>query len=320
MKVRDCFLAAFVAVLWGLNFVAVYIGLSDFPPFFFAGFRYLILAVPVMLLVPRPDVPLRWLLGAGLGAGAVQFGFLFLAIDIGMPPGLSSLVLQACVPFTVALGALLLHERVSPRQLAGVTIAGLGIIVIAWDRSLTAALLPVLLTLVAALGAAFGTLATRQAKTESPLRFAMWMSVVPPLPMLALSAALEGPTAGWRALQNSFTVDGWAGLLALVYIVVLGTVVGTAIWIALLSRYPAGLVAPFSMLVPVVGIAAAAVILHERPSLLALAGGVAVIAGLALGAPTSNHRSPSPDSADDHNGQNTGEIRAPSPQSERHVV
>ena len=283
MTARDRMLAALVAVFWGLNFLAVRIGLDHFPPFFLAALRYLVLAVPVVLFVPFPDVRLRWLLGYGLGFGAFQFGLLFLAIDMGMPTGLSSVVVQASAPLTVLLGALLLSERVSGRGLVGIGLAVLGMVAIGVDRAQATTLLPMALTLLAALGWALGNLSSRLARPSSPLRFALWMSVVPPVPLLALSAAMEGPTTGWVALGAALGPQGWPGLAALAYIVLLGTVAGSGIWTALLKRYPAGMVAPFSMLVPVVGIAAAWLVLSERPSVLALAGAALVIAGVGVG-------------------------------------
>jgi O-acetylserine/cysteine efflux transporter len=95
MTFRDRLLATAVAVLWGGNFLAIHVGLQHFPPLFMAALRFAVIAVPTLLLVPRPRVPLRWLLGYGLGFGTVQFVFLFVAMDIGMPTGLASLVLQA---------------------------------------------------------------------------------------------------------------------------------------------------------------------------------------------------------------------------------
>ena len=57
--------------------------------------RFALLAIPTILFVPRPQVPLRWLIGIGLGIGHVQFAFLYLGMAAGMPSGLASLVLQA---------------------------------------------------------------------------------------------------------------------------------------------------------------------------------------------------------------------------------
>jgi drug/metabolite transporter (DMT)-like permease len=285
VTVRDKLLAILVPLLVGLNFVAARIGLDHFPPLFLAGLRFLVLVLPVVLFVPRPNVPLRWLLIYGVTFGILQFGLLFLAINTGMPAGLSSLVIQSAAPFTVVLGVLLLGERVTPRQAGGVGLASLGIAVIAWDHGQLVTLVPLVLTLMAALAAALGNLASRQARPDSPLGFALWMSLVPPVPLLALSAVLEGPTTGWVALRHSFTPEGWPGLVALVYVVLSGTVAGAAIWIALLKRHPASAIAPFSMLVPVVGILAAWVVLGEQPTLVALVGGVGVMLGVWLGTP-----------------------------------
>ena len=115
MPTRDRLLALLVAVVWGLNFPAIHLSLEHFPPFFLVFLRFAVIAVPTLLLVPRPDVPLRWLLGYGFGFGVLQFVFLYAAMDAGMPTGLASLVLQSSSPFTVVLAGLLLVERLSGR-------------------------------------------------------------------------------------------------------------------------------------------------------------------------------------------------------------
>ena len=257
MTTRDRLLGLTVVLLWGLNFLAIRAGLNHFPPYFFAGLRFLVIAVPVVLFVPRPAVPLRWLLLYGAGFGVVQFAFLFWAMSTGMPTGLASLVLQSAAPFTVLLGAVLLRERVSRRQLLGMRSPWPGMAMIGWDRAQHATLLPLLLTLLAALGWAFGNIGSRLARPDNPMRLMLWMTVIPPLPLLALSAAVEGPTTGWSALGQSLSPDGWPALAGLAYIVVLGTIAGSGLWTALMSRYPASTVAPLSLLVPVVGIGAA---------------------------------------------------------------
>jgi drug/metabolite transporter (DMT)-like permease len=285
VPLRDRLLAAVVAVLWGGNFLAIHVGLQHFPPLFLAALRFAVIALPVLLLVPRPRVPLRWLLGYGLGFGTVQFLFLFVAMDVGMPTGLASLVLQASAPFTVLLGALLLRERIAVRQGAGIALAVLGLAAIAVARAQTAAVLPVLLTLVGALGWAFGNLCSRLAQPPNPLHLALWMSVIPPVPLLLASWTFEGPAAGWDALRAAVTPAGVPGLLAVAYIAVLATVVGTGIWTTLMRRHPAGVVAPYSLLVPVIGMGLAALVLGERPSAVELVAAVVIVRGVLLGTP-----------------------------------
>jgi drug/metabolite transporter (DMT)-like permease len=285
VSTRDRLLACVVAVLWGGNFLAIHVGLEHFPPLFLASIRFAVIAIPALLLVPRPQVPLRWLISYGVGFGTVQFIFLFIAMDVGMPTGLASLVLQASAPFTVLLGALLLRERMSARQGIGIGLAVLGLAAIALTRAQTAAVLPVLLTLLGALGWAFGNLAGRLAAPPNPLHLTLWMSVIPPLPLLAMSLVWEGPAADWAALQAAVTVDGLPGVLALVYLAVLATVVGSGIWTALMRRHPAGVVAPYSLLVPVVGMGLAAIVLGERRSPVELVAAVVIIGGVLLGTP-----------------------------------
>jgi drug/metabolite transporter (DMT)-like permease len=282
---RDRLLAGFVAVLWGGNFIAIHVGLEHFPPLFMAALRFLVLAVPTVLLVPRPQVPLRWLLTYGVGFGIAQFVFLFIAMDIGMPTGLASLVLQASAPFTVLLGMLLLRERISMRQAVGIGIALLGLAAIAISRAQVAAVLPVLLTLLGALGWAVGNLATRLAAAPNPLHLTLWMSVVPPLPLLAASWIWEGPAAGWDAVRTVLSATGLAAVAAIAYIAVLATLVGAAVWVGLMRRYPAGVVAPYSLLVPVVGMGLAAVLLGERPSVVELVAATVIVGGVLLGTP-----------------------------------
>lgn len=283
MTNRDRVLGLAVVLLWGLNFLAIRVGLDHFPPFFFAGLRFAVIAVPVLLFVPRPQVPWRWLLLYGTGFGILQFAFLFSAMRAGMPTGLSSLVLQSSAPFTVLLGAVFLREKLRAVQLAGLAVALAGMVTIGWDRAQHASLLPLVLTLAGGLGWAFGNIGSRLAAADSegvnPLHLTLWMAVIPPLPMFALSALTEGPTTGWRDLADSFTASGWPAFAALAYIALLGTIAGSGLWTYLMSRYPAGTVAPLSLLVPVVGIAASWAFLHENPSPLSLVGAVIVIAG-----------------------------------------
>jgi O-acetylserine/cysteine efflux transporter len=171
---------------------------------------------------------------------------------------------------------------------------------IVWHRAQVATVLPVLLTLLGALGWAIGNLCSRRGLSEAaaaggrvvPLHLTLWMSVVAPIPMLALSLAVEGPAADWRALTTIGTPTGLAALGSLFYIVVLATVVASGVWTTLLNRHPAGVVAPFSLLVPVVGISSAWLLLGEQPALIELVSAAVVVTGVLLGIPREPPVSP----------------------------
>ena len=298
MPLRDRLLAIVVAVVWGLNFPAIAVALEQFPPFFLVAVRFALIAVPTLLLVPRPDVAWRWLIGYGAGFGVLQFLFLYLAMDTGMPPGLASLVLQSSAPFTVLLAGLLLRERLAGRQVAGVVLAVAGLGGIAAHRADVdggATLLPVLLTLCAGLGWALGNLCNRRARTTEPFRLMLWMTVVPPVPMLVVSLTLEGPNAVAGSLSGLGQPQGLLALGGLAFTVVVATLLGSGIWTALMARHPSSTVAPFSMLVPVVGIGSSWLLLGDTTSPTELALGAVVVTGVVLGSRT---RAAGPGAAD----------------------
>lgn len=286
MPLRDRLLAAVVAVLWGLNFPAIHVALAQFPPFFLVAARFALIAVPALLLVPRPAVPLRWLVGYGLGFGVLQFVFLYLAMAHGMPAGLASLVLQSSAPFTVVLAGIFLRERLTARQGMGIAGAALGLVGLAVHRAGLggeASLLPVLLTLGGGLGWAIGNLCNRRARTAEPFRLMLWMTTVPPVPMLVLSLILEGPADIAASLTTLDTRRGVLAVAGLLFTVLIATLVGTGLWTVLMSRHPSSTVAPFSLLVPVVGLASSRFLLDERVSPVELLCGAVVIAGVLIG-------------------------------------
>jgi O-acetylserine/cysteine efflux transporter len=294
MPARDRLLAVLVAVVWGLNFVAIHVSLAQFPPFFLVAVRFAVIAIPTVLLVPRPAVPWRWVLGYGLGFGTLQFLFLYLAMDHGMPTGLASLVLQSSAPFTVLLAVPFLGERPAGRQWLGVVLAVGGLAGIGVHRALLhggATLVPVLLTICAGLGWAMGNLCNRRAASSEPFRLMLWMTVVPPVPMFLASLAIEGPTAIRTSLVSVTSARGLLAVAGLAFTVLIATVAGSGIWTALMSRHPSSTVAPHSMLVPVVGIAASWLLLRESTSAVELAWGAVVVAGVLLG---SGARLPAP--------------------------
>ena len=283
MQPRDRLLALLVAVCWGLNFPATALALQHFPPLLMVALRFGILAIPTLIFVPRPQVKLRWLIGTGLGIGLLQFAFLYLGMAAGMPAGLASLVLQASAPSTVVLAGVFLAERITRQQVVGVLLSVAGLGAIALHRGETAALLPVVLTLAGALGWAIGNLCSRRAAAPNPFHLTLWMSVIPPIPMLAVSLLVEGPQRIATSLATAFTPQALPALFGLLYIIVIATVLGYGIWNSLLARYPSSSVAPFSMLVPIVGVLSSWAMFGERIDAIEAVAGAAVLAGVLIG-------------------------------------
>jgi O-acetylserine/cysteine efflux transporter len=290
MNLRHSLLAALVAVLWGLNFVAIDFGLHangrEVPPLLFVAIRFVLVVFPWIFFIRKPDVSWTAIIGVGLLMSAGQFGLLYLALALGMPAGLASLVLQAQVLLTVLLAAAFLSERPSGRQLAGVVLGVAGLAVVAVGRSAVAPLLPFIIVLGAALSWAAGNVIARKAKAASGLGLVVWSGAVVPLPLAGLSLIIDGPAAVLGTLGDLQP----ATILSALYTAIFASLVGYGIWNWLLARYPSSAVVPFTLLVPVVGMSAAWLALAEVPTPAELAGGLLLLGGVATAVLTGGGR------------------------------
>lgn len=277
MRSRDLVLLLAVTAAWGINFTVVDIALHQIPPLLFVAVRFVLVAFPAILFVPPPGVGWRWLVIIGLLLGVGDFGLLFIGLNLGMPAGLSSLIMQSQAVFALPLAMLLLRERPTVRGVAGLTVAVLGILVMAVGRRTGVPVGAFLIVIAAAVSWGAANVCTRMAQPSDGLRLMVWVSLVPPLPLAVMSVLIEGP----GAVQRSIATLDWGVAAAVVYVVGIATFFGFGVWQNLLRRHPVSQVAPFSLLVPVFGIAAAWVMLGERPSPAEWAGIVLVLIGLA---------------------------------------
>jgi O-acetylserine/cysteine efflux transporter len=69
MSPRHVLLAVSVAVVWGVNFVVIEVGLEDFPPLLFSALRFLLAAVPAIFLLGPPRVAWRYVIAVGCSSG-----------------------------------------------------------------------------------------------------------------------------------------------------------------------------------------------------------------------------------------------------------
>lgn len=278
MPARDIAAALLVVVLWGFNFVVMKHAVSEVSPLLLTALRFALAAFPAILFVPRPATSWGVLIAFGTAFGIVKFSLLFLAFRLGMPAGLASIVLQLHAFFAVMLAVVLYREVPRPVQGLGLAAACAGLGVIAAGEVGGVVLVPLLLTVAAGFAWALATMAVKRAGTIDMLGFAVWISIVPPLPMLALSLVFEGAGAITGSLQGL----SLAGIGAVLYLAWPVSLYSTALWSGLLARYPAATVAPFSLLVPLIGTASGYLVYGETLRISVLAGGALILVGLAL--------------------------------------
>lgn len=282
MSRRDIGIGLIVVILWGLNFIAIKVGLGNMPPLLLAAIRFVVVCLPAIFFLPRPPVAWRWLIALGLTINVGQFAFLFMGINLGMPTGLASLIHQSQAFFTLIIAALFIGEKWHWNHLAGLIIAAGGIVVIASQQNSSMTAVGFWLNLAGAASWGAGNVIMRRATQGSPpfsmLALVVWAGAVAILPLTLLSLYIEG-LAAWQEAWHSVT---WTTVASVIYLAYFATLCGYGLWGKLLSRYPAAVVSPFALLVPVIGMSSAALFLGEAFSLHQIIGALLLMTGLVV--------------------------------------
>ena len=277
MTPRDILAALTASVVWGLTFIAIKLGVGEAPPFLLTALRFLFAALPAVFFIKPPKTAPLPVAIYGFLIGVGQFGLIFLAIKWGMPIGLASLVVQFQVFITILLAFAFMGERPTRIQAIATGIALLGTCTIGSARLSGAVFLPFLLTLGGAACWGAGNLVGKYVGRVDPFAFIVWSSLVPPLPMLALSFLFERGQALEALLHPTPLLIGSVAMLAYG-----GTLIAYSLWSSLLSRYPAALVTPFALLIPVVGLLAGRIVFNEPTTPIELLGSALIMAGLSF--------------------------------------
>lgn len=282
-KLADGGAALGVILIWGLNFVAMKYALRDFTPFQLGAARYVFASLPLVFFIPRPRLPVVWILAGGL-AQLGQFAFLFLALRDGMTAAMASVLMQTQLFFTTLLGIALLGERLARTGVYALGLAAFGLAcfaVSAVQGGGAISLAGLLLNLAAAAMWAVANIVARRAQRAHPdfdaLQYVVWISLVPIVPFMALAWALDPAEVRWNWLGAR--ASSWASV---VFLGLVATVVAYALWTQLLQRHAASRVAPFSLGVPVVGLVAAMVLLGETVTPLQWLGSGLVVGALVV--------------------------------------
>ena len=282
MRPRDWGLALLVVTGWGLNFVVIRFALAELPPLLLGALRFLAVAFPAVFFIAAPPIPWRLLLAYGLTISFGQFALLFLAMHYGMPAGLASLVLQAQMLFTLLFARVFLGEPWRWQQLVAMLVAGGGLFLLASQTAATQmTLIGFVLTIAAASSWGAGNIINRiiaQRPGVPVMSLIVWGALVPIVPFLLCSLLFEGADTILHSLANA----GWQSVLTVAYLALVATFFGYGSWSYLMRLYPASVVAPMTLLVPVVGLFSAWLILGETLSLMQGAGIVLILAGLAI--------------------------------------
>jgi O-acetylserine/cysteine efflux transporter len=277
MSFHHIAMAILVAAVWGFNFIAVKAGLNEMPPYLYGAGRFAIAALPA-LFIAKPKTSWTMIIGIGLTLGVFKFTLMFMGIHYGMSAGLASLVLQSQAFFTLLFSFLIFKSKIKPNQLIGMTIAAVGMILIAVDTQDQSSTLGFILILSAAVAWGIANILYRMVGDVDMFAMTAWSSVIPPIPMFLVSIYSEGWDVVIASIQTMTTI-GW---LCLAYTACVSSWVGATLWAVLIKSYPPHKVAPFSLLVPVFGITFASLILGEQFTQMNMIASAMIFVGLIV--------------------------------------
>lgn len=276
MSLRDLFLALIVVSVWGLNFVAVKVGVHAFPPFFFCAVRFSCVAALVVPFYPIARAQFWPLFRLSTVLGGLHFGLFFFGMH-GVDAATTAILIQLGVPFSTLLAVFVLKERLNRAQMSGLVLAFGGAIVLAGEPTLPG-LTPFLLLLASAFCWAWSNLMSQ--KIPSP--------TLPPLALVGWVSLLAAPQVGFLSLLTEH--HQWEAVLSapplawgvLVYVVLGSSMTAYTAWYFLLARYPVSQIVPFTLLAPVIGVLSASALLGEALGWQKIVGGLLTMSGVAI--------------------------------------
>jgi drug/metabolite transporter (DMT)-like permease len=272
----------FVFVLiWSTGFIVAKYAAPHSPPLTFLLYRFAAAVAVLLPLVwltsaPWPATAREWrdTIVVGLLLQATYLGGVWIAIALGMPAGVSAL-LVGTQPLATALFAFTVGERPTQRQWIGLLIGLAGVVLVLSDRLTLAGVGPLALgvNLLALAGITAGTLYQKKhggavdLRTGSVIQFAASFLILLPLALWFEDTTVD------------FTVEFW---LALAWSVIALSLVAISLLLAMIRRGRATEVASLMYLTPPTTAVMAWLLFGEMLGVMAWAGVLVTISGVAL--------------------------------------
>ncbi|EKO3379805.1 EamA family transporter [Vibrio fluvialis] len=263
MQGRDLLLIISVMAIWGFNFSMIKLGVSEMDPLLIAAARFFCATFPIIFFVRKPNVQWRYLMAYGLVFGTGIWGMASCSITFGLSSGMASVLLQTDVLTTVLVGVLLYKEVISARMAAGIVVSVVGLVVSIIYTNGNVTLAGVVFIMISAICWPLAGVIVRKSGTRSAFAFNIWGMLFAPLPLVALSVAMNG----WDVLSNTYqqwNSNAWISVLFQAYPT---TVFGYWVWNKMVLKYPMSQLAPMTLLVSVFALLSGYAIYDEQLSL-----------------------------------------------------
>ncbi|MBO9709743.1 MAG: DMT family transporter [Caulobacter sp.] len=277
MSLRDFGLLVLVCLVWACNNIISKIVVAHWgvPPLFYAAVRFAIVAaVTARWLLPAPRPAWR-IAVVGLLMGAGNFALLFMGFKTASPSA-AAVVVQLGVPFTTMLSMLMLGESVRWRRGLGIALTLTGAVVVMWNPH-GLQLSPGLWFIVgSAFTGSLGAVMMKQIEGVKPLQFQAWVGATSILPLAALSVLIE-PGAPAAAIHA-----GWPFVAAVLFSALVVSVLAHTAYYGLIQRYEANLIAPLTLMTPLLTIGLGVAVTHDHFDIRMGIGTILALVGVLI--------------------------------------
>jgi len=275
MKAIDIFFAVAVAVIWGMGFVIAKAAMSHFSPILLMALRFTLTTFCLVWFFRPPRRLLKSLFWIALVSAAIQYSLTFNGVR-GIDASTAALLIQLEVPFGLLLAWLVFGDRISIRQSVGLFIAFVGAVLIIGEPRLRGDLIYAFMVIGGAFTWAVGQIMIK--KLGNPGGFMLISSVALFATPQLYIASLLLESNQIEQIQSA-SLSAWS---AVVYLGLIMTALGYALWYRLLGLYSVNQVMPFLLLLPVTSVAGGIFFLGETLTLKIALGGMLALVGVAL--------------------------------------
>ncbi len=276
MKPVDIFLAVSVPIIWGGGFLFAKVAIEHFPPILLMTLRFTLTALILVWFVPRPARAILWrIFWVAIVSAAIQYSLTFTGLR-DLDASTAILVVQLEVPFGVIMATIFLKDHLGLRRVLGIALAFVGVALIAGEPRLQGSILPVLLVVGGAFTWSLGQVMIKTLGQVGGFTLIAWVAVFAAPQLFVSSWIFERDQL--EAIASATTVV-WA---AVVYLALVMTALGYAIWYHLLGKYDVNQIMPFLLLLPVITVLGSVILLDETLTLHLTIGGLMAIIGVTI--------------------------------------
>ena len=278
MKQKHISIAIFIVFLWGFNFVALKITVTSLPPVFAAALRFLILSIPWIFFVKKPNISKTQFISIPLTLGVFQYSLLYYGMSLGLSTGLSAVILQTQSFFSVFISSVFMKEKLKSKEIFGLIVGAFGVLLLFLFNDGDFKIESVIVILFAAISWGVANIQLKNLGKINMISFLIWISPIAAVFLFVISILLEYEDIKKISIsQLEIRV-----ILSVLYTACLSTLIGFSLWQFLLNKYNSVKVTPFGLLVPVTGSIFGFLFLNEILEIYQIISGIIIITGLIM--------------------------------------